>query len=117
MVSTTVPHTVQFGKDGIKVSRQDVLTILHPPLHVGSSLVDIVLGYPVLSTFAHELEVGYGDLVTSNKLPVFEEVCFDDVQRISEFVSGYPALDLIAGLLVLHWHNALPREKKKKKNQ
>lgn len=80
MICTAVPHAIQLAEDGIKVSRQDVLTIFHPPLHVRPSFVDVVLRYPVLGTLAQELKVSNGDLVTPNKLPVFEEVCFNDVQ-------------------------------------
>ena len=68
---------------------QHFLAFFHPFLHVWSSLVDVTVGYPVLGHLPKETKVCYRDLVTGYKLPVFQEVVFDDVKGRPQFSSQF----------------------------
>ena len=62
---------------------QQLLAFLHPLFHIWSSLVDVAVGYPVLRHLSEETHVCDRDLITGYKLPVFQEVIFDDVKGFS----------------------------------
>lgn len=75
------------AKDLLKMLTQQFLALLHPLLHIWPSLVDVTVSYPVLGHFSKETQVCDGDLVTSYKLPVFQEVIFNDVKGLPQFFS------------------------------
>ena len=56
---TSGTHGPHFGKHLVKMRGQHALTVVHPALHVGTTLIDVVMGDPVLSDLAQVLEVGY----------------------------------------------------------
>ena len=77
---TSRTYSPQLGIHLVKVRGQYTLTVLHPSLHVGAALVDVVVGDPVLSDLAQVLEVRYRDTVSSDELAVFEEVVLCEVE-------------------------------------
>lgn len=68
------------AKDGFEMRGEAFLAVFYPALHVGSTFVDVTVGYPVLSHLSNEAEISYGDFIASNELVVFQEVRLDDVQ-------------------------------------
>ena len=85
MKLSRLPKLQADTEDLLKMLTQQLLAFLHPLFHIWSSLVNVTVGNPVLCHLSEEVQVCDGYLVTSYKLPVLQEVTFDDVKGLPQF--------------------------------